>query len=70
MDDIDDDIFEGGHFFNDDGTEIDVESIPIPLLCLSCMKFGMRGGEYVLCTLNRVDQKDSKFFRCAAYRLE
>ena len=65
-----DDIFEGGGFFNDDGTEIDVEQIPIPLLCLSCMKFGERGEEFVLCTLNRAGQQNEKIFRCAAYRLK
>ena len=70
MDDIEDSIFEGGHFRDDDGNEIDVDQIPIPLMCLSCMKFGMRGGEYVLCTLNRIDQKDDKIFRCAQYRLK
>lgn len=64
-----DDLFESGQFFNDDGTEIDVERIPIPLLCLSCMKFGMRGEEYVLCTLQRADQQHEKVFRCAEYRL-
>ena len=69
MDDVDDYIFKGG-YFNDDGTEIDVDQIPIPLLCLSCKKFGMGGGEHVLCTLTRADQKDEKIFRCGAYRLE
>lgn len=70
MDDSEDSIFEGGGFFNDDGTEVDVDQIPIPLMCLSCMKFGMRGEDYVLCTLNRIDQKDDKIFRCAQYRLK
>ena len=65
-----DDIFEDGGFFNDDGTEIDVSKVPIPLLCLSCVSFGMRGEEYVLCTLNRAGQQHEKVFRCGAYRLE
>jgi hypothetical protein len=69
VDDIDD-IFEGGRFFKDDGTEIDVEKIPIPLLCLSCVSFGAGGKENVLCTLTRADQQNEKIFRCAAYRLE
>lgn len=65
-----DDFFEGGRYWNDDGTEIDMDSVPIPLLCLSCMKFGMRGEENVLCNLTRADQQHEKIFRCAEYRLK
>jgi hypothetical protein len=69
FDDLDG-FFEGGHFHNDDGTEIDVDKVPIPLLCLSCAKFGRRGHDYVLCTLTRADQQHEKIFRCGSYRLE
>lgn len=70
FDKIEEMLFEGGGCFNDDGTEIDVDKIPIPLLCLSCRSFGKRGKENVLCTLTRADQQGEKVFQCGAYRLE
>jgi hypothetical protein len=63
-----DDIFANGQYFHDDGTPIDPEKVPIPLLCLTCKKFGETGEEYVLCTLTRADQEGSKHFQCASYR--
>ena len=55
-------------YFNDDGTQIDIASIPIPPLCLSCLKH--QDGE-VACNLTRLDQvdeiKSGGMFCCFAY---
>jgi hypothetical protein len=67
-DEMDDDaLFEGGTFFNDDGTEVNPDLIPIPPLCLTCKKNDKRGEEYVLCTLTRADQTKDRQFECGEY---
>jgi hypothetical protein len=59
---------EGGEFFNDDGTPMNPDLVPIPPLCLTCKRNEMGGEEYVLCTLTRADQVDDEGeFRCAVY---
>jgi hypothetical protein len=60
-------IFEGGEFVNDDGTTFDPDLVPIPPLCVTCRKNGMRGEEYVLCTLTRADQEEGTQFCCGSY---
>lgn len=67
-DDSIDDIWENGHFRNDDGTEFDPKLVPIPELCYKCKKYGRRGEDYVLCTLNRADQQDEEDFQCGDYK--
>jgi predicted deacetylase len=64
---MDNDFPMDGHFFNDDGTEINPDLVPIPGLCLTCKKHEEQGDEWVLCTLNRADQADSEEFLCHAY---
>jgi hypothetical protein len=61
-------MFDGeGKFFNDDGTEINPDLVPIPPLCMTCKKKDMQGEEEVLCTLNRADQQDEENFKCGTY---
>lgn len=55
-------------FFNDDGTKIDPDSVPIPGLCIICQKYQSDDWEEnVLCTLNRNDQRDEPDFKCGAF---
>jgi len=58
---------EGG-FFDDDGTRIDVDSLPVPELCSMCKKKEL--GE-IGCHLNRFDQCDEikrgEMFCCFAF---
>lgn len=54
----------------DDGTEIDPASVPIPLLCISCLKSN-DAKEEVPCMLNRIDQmkevRNGEMFCCSTY---
>lgn len=54
-------------YFNDDGTEITLDLIPKPGLCLTCRKDNATGKEEILCTLTRNDQKGEPDFECGAY---
>lgn len=54
-------------YYDDDGNEIEIDTIPIPKLCLSCEKKDDKYEE-ILCNLTRLDQKDNKEFICYAYR--
>ena len=59
-------IYNG--FYNDDGTKIDPNSVPIPGLCIICKKYQADDwDENILCTLNRNDQRDSDDFKCGAF---
>lgn len=59
--------FVGG-FFNDDGTPIDPDSIPIPGLCIICKSYYIDDPEEnFLCMMNRNDQRDDPDFICGAY---
>jgi len=53
-------------FFDDDGTELVPDLVPKPGLCLSCAKDD-DPAEEILCTLNRLDQRDEDDFCCFAY---
>ncbi|MFP4013751.1 MAG: hypothetical protein ACLFVQ_06670 [Chitinispirillaceae bacterium] len=64
---MDEEIFRGG-IFNDDGSRIDPNLVPIPPLCLSCSSYGLGGEEEILCTLNRADQAGETDFECGAYQ--
>jgi hypothetical protein len=56
-------------FYNDDGTKIDPESVPVPGLCIICQKYQSDDWEdNVLCTLNRNDQRDEPDFQCGAFK--
>lgn len=54
-------------FYNDDGTPVDVNSIPKPCLCVICKKNRSEGMEEILCILTRADQKDNNEFNCFGY---
>lgn len=54
--------------FNDDGSPIDINSLPIPSLCRSCKKYRSDFWEdHILCALNRNDQGESQDFECGAF---
>jgi hypothetical protein len=57
-------------YFSDDGTEIDQTTVPIPPLCLTCLK-NNDATEEVPCVINRMDQmkeiKNGERFLCFAY---
>ena len=54
--------------FDDDGYEIDPDSIKKPSLCLTCLKnIETDWEEELLCNLNRNDQADEKEFICGAF---
>ncbi len=59
-----------GGYFLDNGTEIDPASVPIPLLCMSCLK-NNDAKEEIPCMLNRIDQmkeiQNGEMFCCFAY---
>ena len=53
-------------YFDDDGTEIDPQKLPIPQMCLMCEKNDLPEEE-ILCTLNRLDQRNEAQFKCYAF---
>lgn len=54
--------------YNDDGTKIDPQSIPVPGLCIVCKKHQSEDWEENLfCLMNRNDQKDNDHFECDAF---
>ena len=59
-------IYNG--FYNDDGTKMNLDAVPIPGLCIICKKYQLDDwDENILCTLNRNDQRDSDDFKCGAF---
>ncbi len=55
-------------FYNDDGTKVDPNSVPVPGLCIICKKYQMDDwDENILCLMNRNDQRDSDDFQCGAF---
>ena len=55
-------------FYNDDGTKIDPESVPIPGLCIICRKYQIDDwDENLLCLMNRHDQRNERDFNCGAF---
>jgi hypothetical protein len=53
-------------YYDDAGNEINIESIPLPQLCLNCEKKD-DPYEEILCNLNRFDQQGEKDFKCFAF---
>ena len=54
--------------FDDDGFEINPDTIKKPSLCMTCLKnVDPDCEEELLCNLNRNDQADEKEFKCGAY---
>lgn len=54
-------------FYNDDGAPVNPDIVPKPSLYVSCLHDGNREQE-TLCMLNRIDQQNTKDFKCFAYR--
>lgn len=54
--------------YNDDGTKVDPNLVPVPGLCIICKKYQMDDWEENLfCLMNRNDQRDSDDFQCGAF---
>lgn len=55
-------------FYNDDGTKVDIDSIPVPPLCVIC-KLHMVDDreENLLCLMNRNDQRNDEHFECGMF---
>lgn len=63
-----DDSEEINGIYNDDGTKIDLNTIPIPGLCVVCKNYQVDDwDENILCNLTRADQKNSDNFECHAF---
>jgi len=55
-------------FYNDDGTKIDPDSVPVPGLCIICRKHQIDDwDENLLCLMNRNDQRNEPDFKCGAF---
>ncbi|MFW5755590.1 MAG: hypothetical protein ACOCWK_03240 [Tangfeifania sp.] len=55
-------------FYNDDGTKIDPESVPVPNLCVICkIHLADDWEENMLCLLNRNDQRNDDDFKCGMF---
>jgi hypothetical protein len=54
--------------YNDDGTKMDIENIPLPSLCVIC-RYNVSGDpeDNILCLLNRNDQRDDDEFQCGKF---
>ena len=55
-------------FFDDDGYEINTELIKKPSLCITCA-IDDNPNEELLCNMNRYDQRNSKEFKCFAFKI-
>ncbi len=53
-------------YYNDDGTELFPDRIPIPGLCLVCRLYH-DADEEVVCNLTRLDQCDDPEFECHGF---
>lgn len=53
-------------YYDDDGTELDPTTIPMPQMCTICEKRD-DPHEEILCNLNRLDQRDEPIFKCYAF---
>jgi hypothetical protein len=55
-------------FYNDDGSKIDPDSVPLPGLCVICKSHQSDDWEEnLLCLMNRNDQRDEPDFKCGAF---
>ena len=53
-------------YYDDDGNEIDMASIPLPKMCTVCDKRDL-ADEEILCHLTRLDQMNAPAFQCHAF---
>jgi hypothetical protein len=62
------DIESVNGLFNDDGTRIDPETVPLPGLCVICKSHQTEDWEEnLLCLMNRNDQRDEPDFKCGMF---
>jgi hypothetical protein len=55
--------------YDDEGNKIDIDTIPIPELCLSCRSYLTEDwDENILCSLTRADDYGDEEFRCYSYK--
>ena len=55
-------------FYNNNGNKIDLNSIPVPNLCIICKKYQIDDwDENLLCMMNRNDQSGQPDFKCGAF---
>lgn len=55
-------------FYNDDGTKVDIASVPVPGLCVICKSYQIEDWEEnLLCLMNRNDQRNENNFKCGAF---
>lgn len=50
-------------YYNDDGTEVNPEDFPLPILCMSCIR-RHREFEKIVCNLHRMGQEKGQKFEC------
>jgi hypothetical protein len=63
-----DNIEEINGIYNDDGTKVDPQTIPLPGLCIICKKYLTDDWEEnLLCLMNRNDQRNDDEFKCGAF---
>lgn len=67
--DDEEEIFgEYNGFYNDDGTKVDIDSIPVPPLCVICKLHNVDDAEEnLLCLMNRNDQRNEANFECGMF---
>lgn len=54
--------------YNDDGTKVDLQTIPLPSLCIICKKYQIDDWEEnLLCQMNRHSQRNNEEFKCGAF---
>jgi len=55
-------------FYDDNGNKIDINSIPVPNLCIICKNYQLDDwDENLLCMMNRNDQSGQPDFKCGAF---
>jgi hypothetical protein len=65
---MNEDIFAGGSYYDDDGNELNPDNFPKPPLCLICrINESIDAEDTVLCNLTRLDQSDGKPFNCYSF---
>ncbi|CAN5315369.1 hypothetical protein BH10ACI2_BH10ACI2_16820 [soil metagenome] len=53
-------------YFDDNGNEIDPDTVPLPTMCTMCEKQS-DPYEEILCNLTRLGQRDDAAFKCEAF---
>ena len=53
-------------YYDDNGNELDPSTVPMPKMCLMCEKKDDLEEE-ILCNLNRLDQREERYFKCGAF---